>query len=676
MTTVTLQEVTIPGAALGDENPLPVFRHPNPHREVHFQDSVPAHKRKLAGYDTGYRVLPYRMQDGYTRRRRPLLFQAVVLENELLTATFLPELGGRLISLVYKPQQRELLARNPVFQPANLAIRNAWFSGGIEWNCGQYGHALSTCAPVFAAETRSADGTPGLRLYDFERCKGLFWQIDFQLPPGSPFLLAYCRMINASLADQSVYWWNNIAVEEKPDVRVLAPGQQVIYVDFAQAQQSYGYGAMPWLPTTQGRDASYATNFDFASEYFFQLEEVDLPWEAALDGAGTGLIEASTPPLAFRKMFCWGMHAGGRHWQEFLSLSGEAYLEIQSGMTPSQSNGLILPADSSLDWQQAFGWFEGDPARIHDADYVRACSYVDGALKQQLDAARLAEVREQARVAADAPPQSLLFAASGWGALEMARRAATPALPALPAAFVFPPETLGPEQERWLELLQRGHFAAPAADDAPGEWLVQADWLPLLEQAATQNWFALLHSGVMRMEAGDSAGAVADWQASIALQPTLWAWRNLAVAATRNNDHALAQHCYRQAWQLAEASGAIAPGLAVECLQALVAQGAFADGAALYAGLPAALRDVDRIQILRGRIALELGDLETVEEVLGREYAVIREGETELSDLWTEMWAQREAAHSGRPLDEALRREVRKQRPVPPNIDFLMFDKE
>ena len=76
----------------------------------------------------------------------PLLMPGVRLGNEILKATFLPELGGRLISLLHKPLGRELLNRNPVFQPANLAIRNAWFSGGIEWNIGQLGHTFSTCS--------------------------------------------------------------------------------------------------------------------------------------------------------------------------------------------------------------------------------------------------------------------------------------------------------------------------------------------------------------------------------------------------------------------------------------------------------------------------------------------------------------------------------------------------
>ena len=47
-------------------------------------------------------ILPYRLQDGFNRDRRPRAFQAAVLENEHLRAVFLPELGGHLWSLVSK----------------------------------------------------------------------------------------------------------------------------------------------------------------------------------------------------------------------------------------------------------------------------------------------------------------------------------------------------------------------------------------------------------------------------------------------------------------------------------------------------------------------------------------------------------------------------------------------
>src|SRR5436190_1655617 len=91
-------------------------------------------ERKFVGWRSNRRILPYRVQDGYSRDRKPRTFRSFVLENEHLRAIFLPELGGRMVSLVSKPENLELLERNPVFQPANLAMRNAWFSGGVEWN--------------------------------------------------------------------------------------------------------------------------------------------------------------------------------------------------------------------------------------------------------------------------------------------------------------------------------------------------------------------------------------------------------------------------------------------------------------------------------------------------------------------------------------------------------------
>jgi tetratricopeptide (TPR) repeat protein len=336
-------------------------------------------------------------------------------------------------------------------------------------------------------------------------------------------------------------------------------------------------------------------------------------------------------------------------------------------------NGLVMPANSSKDWVQAFGYFAGEPARVHDQDYARACAYVDDAIKQQMSTAHLDALLASARAHADGAPERILAAASGWGALERMRRAGEPTLPPVPAAFDFPMSTLTSDQERWVRLLQEGHFPDQNPTLLPGEWLVQPEWLDKLAAVAPKGWFALLHEGVMCMEAGETDAAVAAWQRSIALQPSTWACRNLAVAAMRAGDDAAAQALYQQAWDLAVTQDVMVPALAVECLQALVAQKKYVDGQALYDALPPELRDVDRIQLLRGRIALELGDLDTVEEVLQREFAVIQEGETETSDLWVEMWMRREAARTGRALDAALRREVRQKWPLPENIDFLMF---
>ena len=89
--------------------------------------------------------------------------------------------------------------------------------------------------------------------------------------------------------------------------------------------------------------------------------------------------------------------------------------------------------------------------------------------------------------------------------------------------------------------------------------------------------------------------------------------------------------------------------------------------------LPEAYRQVDRVKILYGRIALELGDLEAVESVLQREYAMIREGETELTDLWADLWLCREAAQGGFAIDRSRRHEMLEKYPPPAKIDYRMF---
>jgi len=686
MTELRLENLSISGAPLGEENPLPFFRDPAVNRTVRVTDSFPQTKLEYLGWETGFRVLPYRMQDQYSRQRKPLTFHSIVLENETLKATFLPEIGGRLISLFHKPIQRELLHRNPVFQPANLAIRNAWFSGGIEWNIGQLGHTFTTCSPLFASAIQGAQGEPGLRLYEFERCKCLFWQIDFYLPPGFPFLVAYTRVLNPNPVDTSMYWWTNIAVNEAPDVRVLAPTLNAIYINFNEQGSGFGYAALPNLPSIKGVDGTYSMNFPFASEFFFQCDQAEVPWEAALDGEGRGLIEASTRRLKYRKMFCWGSHAGGRHWQEFLSQPGQAYIEIQAGLAPTQVHGLVMPGRAAWDWTQVFGYLEADSGEAHSPDWERATQAVEAALKGKISPRKIYDLEETYRSRADIPSQDILQAGSGWGALELIRRQRDPAATLLPAAFVFPSSSLGMEQEKWLHLLEGG--ALPDADpaEAPGEWMTQPEWRVLLEHSLdekrSRNGFALLHLGVMRMENLEEEGAASAWDESIRVKPSACAYRNLAVLRLRQKQTAQALQLYEKAWQLAGQSDVLQPALAVEYLHMLVDMRQYRRGLEVLQSLPARIQETDRIQLLWAQIALVLGMLDKVEQILdgddgpSREFAVIQEGQTLLTDLWFELQARKISIQTSEPLSEKLRRKVKQELTPPRRIDFRSHDRE
>ena len=674
MTELRIESLYIPGARLERENPLPFFRDKAVDLSVDMLANVPPEKRKYFGWQAGFRVLPYRMQDRYTRQRKMLTFQTAVLENEYLRAVFLLEMGGRLLSLYYKPLERELLHCNPVFQPANLAIRNAWFSGGIEWNIGQFGHTFNTCSPVFASAIQGIQGEPGLRIYEYERCKSLFWQIDFYLPPGLPFLVAYTRVVNPNNSEIPMYWWTNIAANEAPGTRVLAPAAQALYMDFNDGKSAFGITELPGLPSLAGADGTYSLNSTFANEFFFQCDSTVVPWQAALDRDGQGLIEASTARLKYRKLFCWGTHTGGRHWQEFLSEPGQAYLEIQAGLAPTQLHGLPMPAQTSWDWTQIFGYLEADPNEVHSPNWPSAVGSVERALFRKMSSDAIYQLEENCREKADKESHVLLQVGSGWGALEIKRRSADATEHRIPDSFFFPKSSMGLEQEKWLHLLERKSLPSQSPKEMPGEWMVQAEWEMMLENTADRDWYTWLHLGVMRMERFDENGAEAAWNESIRLRPTAWAYRNLAVLQMRQQDTSSALANFSLSWEMAVKDGCQNDALAVEVMQALVSAEKFADAMQVYHDLPADLRDHERVQILRAQAALGLNELDIVDEVLLIEFAGVREGETVLSDLWFETKARRESILHGEPLDHEFRQKIRANYSPPARIDFRSID--
>lgn len=662
MTTLRSVPLTLPGA-WPRENPLPCFRDRTPHRVVPLADSVAPRHRELAGWNAGFRVLPCRMQDIYPRALAPLTLQTVVLENEFLRAEFLPELGGRLRSLIHRPSGRELLACNPVFQPANLAVRNAWFSGGIEWNVGQYGHSTLTCSPVFAARIVHADGSPGLRIYEFERVKQLCWQTDFYLPHASAFLFAHTRIANVSPREASMYWWTNIAVPERADVRVIAPAAEALH---ANPPVGFGQAALPRLPSYAGADATYSTNARGAYEFFMACDAAP-PFVAAVDATGAGLVEASTARLGVRKLFCWGMHPGGRHWQEFLAPPGHDYLEIQAGLAPTQLHGLVMPANADWSWTEAFGLMHGDPAELHHPDWPRAVAAARHALTHALPPADLQAMDTAATAQIDQPALEYFHHGSGWGALEKARLGASGL--SLPSAFEFPADRSDDETRPWHALLREGTLPA---DLKPGTWLVQREWRELLTASLARpggrHAAALLHLGVMAAEAFDEAEAMRLWRASLALNPTPWAWRNLGALARLQGRHTEAVAHYAEAWAQRDALEEHATrALAREIMQLHLAVGAPAAARDFFAGLSPNWQDDDVVQVARAQAALACGDLATVEAVLERDFALIREGEGSLSDLWFGVQAWRAA---GGPPPTAAQLQAARRRPLPRRLDF------
>jgi len=671
MSELRFEDYIIPAAALGPENPLPQLdAHPDLHGRIPLDPSVPEEEGRYVGFGGRSTCLPYRPQDNYDRERVPRAFHAAVLENEILRATFLPELGGRLWSLLHKPSGRELLDANPVFQPANLAIRNAWFSGGVEWNIGIIGHTPFTCSPIFAARLHADDGTPVLRMYEWERLRGVPYQLDAYLPDGSLVLFVRARIRNPHGHEIPMYWWSNIAVPETPDTRVLVPASSAYHFGYTDSMNS-----VP-IPHHLDTDVSYTTNLNHAMDFFFRIPPGRRPWITALRGDGSGLAQTSTARLRGRKLFLWGQGPGGRRWQEFLSVPGQAYIEIQAGLARTQLECLPMPAGAEWAWLEAYGLLQADPAVVHGDDWGRAWRAADVKLDELIPQPELDAEFAHGAAWVDRPPEEVVQRGSGWGALEQWRRARDGEAPFCGEELPFGDPT-GAEQAPWLALLEDGAFpsAPPAAD--PGAWMVQAEWRQKLESAVREgkgdHWLSWLHMGVMRCDAGDIAGAREAWEHSLALQPSPWALRNMAVLAGQAEDKEKAADLWLQAYRL------LPEGLqlAVECGQALLAADRPREWLDILPTLPLDIREYGRIRYLQARALLAIGEIDEVEEMLyGLVVPDMREGEVSLSELWFNLQEQRLSREESLPIDDALRARVRKEFPPPGDIDFRMVTHE
>ncbi|MGH8881621.1 MAG: DUF5107 domain-containing protein, partial [Stackebrandtia sp.] len=361
-----LSTVSMPSAELGPPSPLPPLPGAGDSPAETGADELPDEVAANLGYGRAASILPYPTQDDYGRSRRWRDHRVAVLDNGILRAIIALDLGGRLLSLVDISAGRELLYRNPVFQPANLALRNAWFSGGVEWNIGTTGHGPLTCASMHAARVDTPTG-PILRLWEFERLRGVPYQLDFMLPEGSPLLYVGVRIVNPHRETVPMYWWSNIAVPDRPRTRVVAPAESAYRFSYE------GRLTLIDAPRHQGRDYSYPANAPHLADYFFRVDDDVTPWIAAVDGDGTGMFQASTRRLRGRKLFVWGNGSGGRRWQNWLTEPGTGgYLEIQAGLARTQLEHVPMPGGDSWEWLEAYGPIDTDPAAVHDSDWSKA----------------------------------------------------------------------------------------------------------------------------------------------------------------------------------------------------------------------------------------------------------------------------------------------------------------
>ncbi len=658
---ITKEKLRLPIANLGDVNPLPDIKNNTYiHASIDITDKINDEEAKYIGKGMIPTLLPYLAQDGYDREKKEGELDIIVLENEYLRAEFFPGLGGRLRRLYDKQDKRELLYVNPVFQACNLALRNAWYSGGTEFNVGIKGHNPLTCSPMFAERRVDKDGREYVSFYEYERIRGVAWSVNAYLPEGGRALMFRMCIENKSNEEKYMYWWSNIAVEETERVRVLVPTHETFINYFGDDCYVLDKGALPY---ELGTDISYPGNLSRTFDFFYKIPKENRKWIASVEPNGKGFLHFSDDKLIGRKLFLWGQCTGGRHFSEFLAEKNSYYIEIQAGLAHTQLEHFPMPPNSKIEWIEGYAPLNCSPSDVN-GDYDKAVEAAENNLTEILNTSGLyaPELTDSSKLS----EREMLYRGSGWGMLEEKLRQNKI------SDYFDDWYSLDSETADYKALLDEGSLPKHQPLDCPKSYVSGNLWVQKLrksiESSEGRHYYSYLALGVALYERGcyGDKDAMKEcfemWKKSAETEENPWAYRNMAayLANEVGDKSAAADYAEKALFMMPNERA-----LAVDCGQILLSGGQYRRWLDVCAKLPAKTLSIGRVSLLRARALLALDELEEAEKTVNESFEMpdIKEGELSISALWFQL----KAKQNGITEEEAKQRFI-----LPYNLDFRM----
>ena len=515
MTRLVFETKRMKVAELGDESSVPdLFGELTTQNSLVFD--LDEDDEIYEGYGKVNSAFPYRQLNGYTRELHEKDVKTAVLENEYLKAVFLTEYGGRLWELWDKKTGKNLLYTNDVLRFSNLAIRNAWFSGGVEWNLGIIGHNPLTTEPLYVAKTQTDEGDPVLRMYEYERIRGVIWQMDFWLEEACPYLNCRMRIVNDSNQVIPMYWWSNMAVPEYEGGRLVVPAKEAF-----TAVGTNGFKVE--IPFVNGIDVTDYKKIPTSIDYFFHIPKEEPKYIANIAPDGYGLLQFSTPRLQGRKLFSWGNIDASDRWQEFLTEDAGRYVEIQAGLGKTQYGCIPMAPHTAWEWMERYGAVDlgaGACEQSHEWRYEKVTEELKANQEIEKLKKRLEETKGLAKKQA-----KLVQAGSGYGTFAPKTKRTGH------LEFVNQSETL----KKWKHFFETGILHMPNPEDEPDEFWNGEKFLTYLEEKTVgkdapnaANWYAHYQLGISYLIAGRNEDARDEFARSVDLTSNAWAYHGLA----------------------------------------------------------------------------------------------------------------------------------------------------
>ncbi len=198
---------------------------------------------------------PYFMIDGYTNKADNKDWKVVELENDYISVTVLPEVGGKVWGAIEKSTGREFVYQNRVMKFRAIAIRGPWTSGGIEHNFGlDLGHAPWAASPVDYVMMNNPDGSVSCVVGGLDLASRSEWRVKINVLKDKAYFETEALWFNPLSLHEAYLSWEVAAYRGTDDLQLFYPGNYHI--------GHYGV-ASPWPIDNKGRDLSFYKNNKF-----------------------------------------------------------------------------------------------------------------------------------------------------------------------------------------------------------------------------------------------------------------------------------------------------------------------------------------------------------------------------------------------------------------------------
>lgn len=278
-------------------------------------------------------IYPYYRFEGFTTKPEKRKWTVVTLENDNLRLKIIPEVGGKIWSVVDKKTGEEMFYGNSVVKFRDIALRGPWTSGGIEFNFGVIGHAPTCSTPVDFETEKKADGSVSCYIGVLELVTRTRWMVEINLPAGKTWFTTRTVWHNSSGASMPYYTWVNTGVSATDDLHFLYPATHWV---------GHDGGTGPWPnDSVHGRNLSVWQQMNFGVDKSYHMAGNHGPYFAtyyADKDFGMAHFATRDDKLG-RKFFTWALSEQGSIWKDLLSDNREQYVELQSGRLFNQPGG-------------------------------------------------------------------------------------------------------------------------------------------------------------------------------------------------------------------------------------------------------------------------------------------------------------------------------------------------